>query len=132
MNPACLQCGFIISHLICLSGASHVLVLQNPIKHFDPRTSFSTSIPISFFQAAIWHCLNQYSFSDASFLAERLYYEGKLVTLTSGSNWFLPLWFVCSWLRRGSFPPCHMLLPCRQTHQGLQLASESRMSHTSV
>lgn len=28
------------------------------------------------FQAAIWHCLNHYSYNDAIFLAERLYAEG--------------------------------------------------------
>ena len=29
------------------------------------------------FQAAIWHCLNHYAYSDAIFLAERLHAEGK-------------------------------------------------------
>ena len=28
-------------------------------------------------QAAIWHCLNHYAYSDAIFLAERLYAESK-------------------------------------------------------
>ena len=33
---------------------------------------------ISLFQAAIWHCLNHYAYSDATFLAERLCAEGEI------------------------------------------------------
>ena len=37
-----------------------------------------------FFQAAVWHCLNHYAYSDAIFLAERLYAEGEVALNTTG------------------------------------------------
>ena len=36
---------------------------------------------LTFFQAAVWDCLNHYAYADATFLAERLFAEGK--------NWIL-------------------------------------------
>ena len=50
----------------------HVSILQHVVN------TMTEHFYIEFrFQAAVWHCLNHYAYADATFLAERLFTEGK-------------------------------------------------------
>ncbi|OXU22808.1 hypothetical protein TSAR_004612 [Trichomalopsis sarcophagae] len=63
-------------------------------------------------QAAIWHCLNHYAYPDAIFLAERLFAEGKLLTLDLDNEETLFL-LATSYYRAGKVRQAQALLSKR-------------------
>lgn len=82
------------------------------------------------FQSAIWHCLNHYAYEDATFLAERLFTEGKSFFVKPRCISTKRVFEFHSEHRRKSFSVGHMLFPKRSDLSSIWHPTETRQQFT--